>query len=349
MSSRFLIVKPSSLGDVLHAFPAVSALCRKTKGTADWLIHPAFAQLLCYLPCVERSIIFDRKALGSFGSFLPSYLKLRKELRQTKYDAVIDLQGLMRSAYFGSIAKAKIHAGPDDPREKAARFFYSKKIVRTPGQHAVVRNNEIIAGFLGLDVNKVHFSASLAVDPGFLLEAEDILAQEGIPEGKMFIGVAPGARWQSKCWPPTYFASVVKRLMERFPEAHVLLMGTNDEHPAAAAIRKLLDDPASATDLCGKTRLGPLVELIRKCSIFLCNDSGPMHIAAALNIPVVAPFGPTDPELTGPYSENSITIQPDLDCICCFNRVCPDMKCHQLLRPDTAANAAIDLMLNRKS
>ncbi len=342
---KVLIVKPSSLGDVLHAFPAVNALCRETGAKADWLIHPAFAPLLNYLTCVENVIPFDRQKLGSAGTFLPAYFKLRRELRKNRYDAVIDLQGLFRSAWFASMAKAPVHAGFAKPREGISTLFYNRKIKIPPETvHAVEKNNTLIAGVLGKRVTRMDFTCPIPIVEEYQAAAEELMQREGIDGGKILIGVAPGARWVTKCWPPSFYAKVLSKLARVVPDVRFLLLGTAEDHTAATAIRQKLSDPAMAYDLCGKTSMGELVELIRKCSLFFSNDSGPMHIAAILNVPTVAPFGATSPDLTGPYSENSIVIQPDLACIQCFQRHCKNMKCHTMIMPETAVNAALELL-----
>jgi len=337
MSDRLLIVKPSSLGDVLHAFPAVAALCRETGCRADWLIHPAFAPLLRYLPCVDRAILFERKKLGAVKTFVPAYLELRRELKREKYRAVIDFQGLLRSAMLGFTASAKTHAGV--PHEWVARPFYGRKLTVDPGHHALLRNNEAAAAFLGKAVDEIDFSFRLEPAAENVASAETLLKNTGIAGSKMLIGVAPGARWVTKQWPPEFFAKVIGALSERYPEAVFLLLGSQSDEDAAQTI--LACAPAGkAVDLCGKTTLGDLVELTRKCRLFLSNDSGPMHIAAALDVPVLALFGATSPVLTGPYTQKKTVLQPGLACEQCFERHCVKMTCHKAIEAERAVRAA---------
>lgn len=338
---RFLIVKPSSLGDVLHAFPAVHALCRETGGTADWLIHPAFAPVLKYLPEVGKTILFDRKGLGSFKMFLPTLLKLRKELKAEKYDAVIDLQGLFRSAWFAGMARSKVHAGPAKPREGCAKWFYNTKLEMDPGEHAVPRNNRAIAAFLKKTVDAVDFSCPLSPVPEYLETAERLMAEAGIPAGRKIIGIATGTRWVTKQWEPEFFAEIVNKLDGDYT---IMLLGTKADSTDAQKVKSLLKNPENAFDLCGRSGTGDLVELIRKCSLLLCNDSGPMHIGAALDVPVLAFFGPTSPELTGPYSKKANVLQPDLECIRCFHKKCADPRCHRGISAEKAAAMAAGML-----
>lgn len=344
-SSRFLIVKPSSLGDVLHAFPAVAALCRETGAKADWLIHPAFAPLLKYMPCVENTILFERKKLGKISSFFSTFSLLKKNLKQNNYDAVIDLQGLFRSALIAKFADAKIHAGPADPREGIAKIFYNRKFQQEKGIHALLKNNQAIAQFLEKNAADMDFSFTLPVVEENLRSAEKLLESANVSadEKKCLIGLAPGARWITKQWKPEFFAALINELKKRLPQAHFLLLGTADDIPAAETICAAVKE--NITSLCGKTTLGDLVELTRMCTLFVSNDSGPMHIAAALNVPVLALFGPTDPVLTGPFTERKTVLQPeDLPCIRCMKRQCGTMHCQDRILPAEAADRAIEMI-----
>lgn len=338
---KYLIVKPSSLGDVLHAFPAVSALAKyDPEAVIDWVVHPAFADLPKSLPFVRRVVLFDRKRLGKASSFFRAFLDLWKEIRAERYDAVLDLQGLLRSAVVGSLARGPFPCGPASPREGVARLFYRRRLSQGSAVHAVDVNNAMMKDFCrGADLD---FSFVLPSNPAFSAEAVELLASA--PESSFPpIAVAPGARWETKQWPPEFFAEVMDATAEKRPDASFLVLGSKDEAGAAHRIAERLRK-ARMIDLCGKTSLGGLIETIRGCSLLLCNDSGPMHVAAALKIPVVALFGPTDPEKTGPYCEKKSVLTPDSACIRCFKRYCAEMTCHASVEPHAAAAAVCRLL-----
>ena len=338
----FLILKPSSLGDILHAFPAVSALLRAYPGShADWLVCPAFADILRYLPGLRRTILFERKKLGSAASFLPAFYDLVRGLRGQRYDAVIDLQGLARSAFAGWLASARIHAGPAHPREGIASVCYSRKLQEGEKPHAVDRCNSMIADFLGR--RDLDFSFRMPVVPQFEQAALQLLPEGGGP----FCAVAPGARWDTKQWPASFFADSMHRLAALRPDMRFLILGSPGEKLLADDLRQRTAD-LSVENLCGRTSVGVLTELIRKASVLLCNDSGPMHIAAALEVPVVAVFGPTDPARTGPYSAKSSVLQASLPCISCFKRYCTEKTCQTKILPEAVAEQA-DLLIRKFS
>jgi len=204
---KFLLIKPSSLGDVLHAFPAVNALCRYFPDSqVDWVIHPAFAQLLDYLPCVHRKILFHRKEMGTLSGFFAEFPKFYRALRLERYDAVIDLQGLLRSAFFGFCAKSEIHAGPNVCKEMFARVFYNRRMCfTTMNQHALVKNNEMIQCLYpqaNLDFRYI-LPERVENKNSFRRVVSDVNGSWLSSLKK--IGIAPGARWESKTWEPEFF------------------------------------------------------------------------------------------------------------------------------------------------
>ncbi len=344
-NKRFLIVKPSSLGDILHAFPAVAALRRAyPDAVLDWVVNPAFEGLLDYMPGIDRRILFRRRELGKLKTFLPAFLSLRKEIRKRRYDAVIDLQGLMRSALTARLAAAREYYGPATGKEKLAKLCYTKKLSWPEDVlHAVERNCAMIRGIPGVEDANPDFE--LPVLTGKKENAEKLLKEAGF-EGKpetLLIAVAPGARWETKQWPPEFFAEVMRGIAARCGDAVFLLLGSPAEKEPAEKLKEAAGNGIAVLDLCGKTDLGELVELIRMADLLLCNDSGPMHIAAAAGTAVLALFGPTYPELTGPYCKRKKVFQPKLDCIKCFRKSCPDILCHRSISAGEVVGSALEL------
>ena len=339
---KVLIIKPSSMGDVVHAFPAVHALLAADPSlSVDWVIHPAFAELLDYLPGIRRKIFFRRAELGRFFSFFPAFRTLASEVRKERYDAVIDLQGLFRSALVGLLARGKCLFGPASARECPARFCYRKKLhFPADVRHAVEKNCAMIGEFSGLkDISPEYV---FPVVEKYAAKAGSMLREAGL-EGKRYIAVAPGARWHTKQWPPDFFAACLRLLAEKLPDRSFLVLGG----PAEKSLGESLAAAAAGLPLqnwCGRTSPGELTELIRSAELLFCNDSGPMHLAAAVGTPVAALFGPTDPALTGPYSRNSRVIRPELDCLACMRKQCETEKCHDAVSPRLAADQILELL-----
>lgn len=344
---RYLIVKPSSLGDILHAMPAVSALAKTAPDVAvDWVVKPVFAELPPYLPCVKRVILFHDKQFRSPFRFLPAVSRMRAELRRERYDAVIDLQGLIRSAFIGRLSGCPVRAGSASPREHFAVHFYTRLLKgrEKPG-HAVDVNNTMMKDFLGRE--DPDFSLDLPVNEQAAARARELVS--GAFGGTLpprFVVVAPGARWATKKWPAEFFLAVISSLARRDPGLKFLLAGTRDEAEDAAVILAKSEDLPVAS-VCGRTTVGELLETIRLSSLMICNDSGPMHIAAALGVPVAAMFGPTDPALTGPYCEKKSVFVPEIACNRCFLRYCKDSRCHDSIDPEAVAGASFNLLSKR--
>jgi lipopolysaccharide heptosyltransferase I len=336
---RILIIKPSSMGDVVHAFPAVYALMQEPDQTVDWVINPAFSELLDYLPGLGRKIFFRRRELGKITSFFPAAIELLRELRWKPYDAVIDLQGLFRSALVGLFAGGKRRYGPAAAREPLARLCYNRKL-HYPAhiRHAVEKNCAMIGEFSGRsDISPDYRLPKLEK---YASSADHLLEEHGLADSR-FIAAAPGARWETKQWPPEFFAACIGKTAENLPDVPFVLLGSPAEQPLCKKIAAAARN-ARTVDLSGKTTPGTLTEIIRRAALLLCNDSGPMHLAAAVGTPVTALFGPTDPGLTGPYGKNCRILQPDLNCIKCFHKNCPTEECHRKISPEAAASAIME-------
>ena len=319
-SGKILVIKPSSLGDIVHLFPALELLKREFPGKElDFAVHPAFAGILDLSPFpVRKKIIFDRKKLSSPATFFSSSRSLLRELRYEEYDLVIDFQGLFRSGFLSGISRSCITAGFTHPREKSAALFYNRKIDVEMEQHAVSRYAEL--------VNKL-------CDPKFPVpEVKLPIQTRGLPKlPEHFMVIVPCARWESKTFPPRLFADIATEALKHAPGTGVVIAGGKGDSLAAAEIMKFLPD---AVDLTGKTSLVQLVSVTALSDSVLTNDSGPMHIAALANTRVFALFGPTLPELTGPYgTEHLIFKNEGLPCSGCMKRFCPKGKeqpCHDI-------------------
>ena len=233
--SRILVVKPSSLGDILHVFPALQLL-RKHFPCAelDFLINPEFDALLDYSPFpVRRRIHFERRKLAGLLSGPAEFFKLVRALRRERYDLVVDFQGLFRSAFFAWIARHRAGAvcGFAAPREKAARFFYARRAaVKT--MHAVEKNVEL-ADFAAGSGEKV---------PDVEIPPPAVPSPVAERMRKPFVVVFPGARWPSKCFPAELFSGIMRRIGTAAPETAFILAGSGTDAPRAAAVLEKLPE-----------------------------------------------------------------------------------------------------------
>ncbi|WP_176015146.1 glycosyltransferase family 9 protein [Victivallis sp. Marseille-Q1083] len=338
---RILIIKPSSLGDIFHVFPAIALLRRQyPDAIIDWLVHPSFADALDYCPGgVDRKIFFHRRHLGRLSSFVPTAWRLLGELRRYKYDLIFDFQGLLRSALCGFAARGRQTVGWAAPREPAASRFYRHRIAASHAGHALEKNLDLVRTFCQLDPGAAA-ACPVPVQPDHRRKMLEKLKRLQIEPADRLIGVVPGARWSSKQFPAELFAQILKAIRAKDGEVKFLMLGSNDDMPAVQAIREHCDDPLLCS-LVGCTHIGEMIEAVRCCDLLLSGDTGPIHLAAAMEIPVFALFGSTDPVKTGPYGDIHHVYQAPLDCVKCMRRRCPHQMlpaCHQLDAPRIAAD-----------
>jgi len=324
---RILAVKPSSLGDIFHVFPALELLRRNfPEAELDYLVHPAFAEILDYSPFpVSRRILFRRKELGRPETMVPEFLNLVRELRRNRYDLIVDFQGLVRSALFAAAAKGGPVVGFAYPREPLARLGY-RRVFDAGAGHAVERNVRLVN--LLCEKNDPVPEPVPPENPGHAAELVKLI---GTPPEEL-VALLPGSRWETKKFPPSLFAEVIRQIHAARPKCVFAVLGAASDLPEQEAIRTAAGDGIPFLGLAGKTSLGVMMEALRRARLVVSNDSGPMHAAAALQRPVFGFFGPTDPEKTGPYGKHHHIYQLPLGCRKCLSRTCPETPppCHRL-------------------
>jgi lipopolysaccharide heptosyltransferase I len=330
--NKILIIKPSSLGDIFHSFAAMPLLQKAFPNARfDWFVRPEFKEAIAYCPVkINRTIDFPRTKLSKIKSFSKTFIQVRNDLRQEKYDLIIDFQGLMRSAIFTSLSRSAETAGFAHPKESLASLAYTHKVnIPKDCVHAIDRYIALSEAVTGLKASK-QLPCLPQVDE-FKDKLELILKKHNISQDDKLLGLIPGARWESKCWPPEFFSETAAKFLEKHPDYKVLIIGSPGDRAAA---EKIIAEASNKniTSIAGDTGIGEMVEAIRRCRFLISNDSGPIHIAAALYKTVFALFGPTDPGRTGPYGGFHYIFQKDLDCIKCLKRTCPlnSYRCHNL-------------------
>jgi len=320
---KILVIKLSSLGDLCHALPAVHAVRQGLGGTADWVTQPAYADLVRCFDDVQRVLVFPRRGWLAGG---PAFLRA---LRQERYDFVLDLQGLLKSALVARLARGARRVGPSFHREGAHLFYHDVAGARDKARHAVEELLDVVR-FLGLP----------APVPVFPLHVPRLELAAGRPR----IALIPCSRWPTKNWPVAHFVAAAQALRAA-TGATFFLAGAPEDRPACAAIAAALD--AAAVDRCGQTTLVELGSLLQEMDLVISVDSGPMHLAAALGTPVLALFGPTDPRRTGPYGpRHRVLTAADLGCRPCFADTCPDGKpdCMAGITPECVAATAAEML-----
>lgn len=344
--NRILLVKPSSLGDVVHALPVLHALRKRyPHAKIDWLIGSAFAPLLENNPDLSEPILFDRNKYGRRGfnvGVARDFARFSAALRRRRYDLVIDLQGLFRSGFLTWLTGAPVRIGFADARE-AAVCFYTHKLPLVPiNTHAVDRNMRM-GQMLGFAFEPVHFEFGL--DETVRTETSQLLRESGIADSQSFFAVAPGARWETKRWPASYFVQAIELIRQQSGIRCVLTGGPDD---AVLCDQIAKESGLKTVSLAGKTSIRQMIAVLERAALVLCLDSAPMHIAAALGRPLICLTGPTNPARTGPYRRSQDALRLSLPCSPCYFRKlsqCPhDHRCMKELGVEDVCARAVSLL-----
>lgn len=314
---KILVVKPSSLGDIVHSLPVLNALSRcHPQATIDWVIARGFESLLENHPMIHRLWIIKKdswKKIRNAKQTVREITILLRELKREKYDLVVDLQGLLRSGVIAAATGSPFRIGFQEAREGSG-VFYTHAVHGGRNIHAVDRYLKIVT-HLGCDASDVRFPLpSLEGNPPrtSYFASPDALQR--------YVVLVPGARWKTKRWPAQRFGKLAASLPIKS-----IVVGSKSDVDIANEIVSLSN--GQAVSFAGKTDLKDVIGIMRGAQFVVSNDSGPMHIAAAIGTPVFAIFGPTAAQQTGPYGEGHSVIRSDIPCAPCFKRSCDDMRC----------------------
>jgi len=336
--ANILLIKLSAVGDVVHTIPVLHKLRRRyPKARLDWLVTPAIGELLRHHPAITNIIEFARDEWTTPWRLAPfaSYARLARQLRAANYDLVVDMHGQFRTALLTLATGAPARIGFDRPRasvwDASPRKFpdqarrhawqgaregswlaYTHHIaVPTLDLHAVDRYLNV-GPILGLEQGAADFS--FPIPQAASLRVEALLRRHGIGGADLLV-LAPGTLWETKRWGNAKFAEVARHFMAT--GFAVALIGSDRERGDCAEVARLAP---GAINFAGETKLSELAALIYRSTVNVTNDSGPMHLAVALERPVVSIFGPTDPVWIGPYRRTDAVLQADLPCSPCYLR-----------------------------
>jgi len=307
---KILIIKPSSLGDIVLALPALTALHRSfPDAKISWLVRPAFAPLLENHPHLDEIITFNRKFLGKawfHPGALAALVSLIGRLRRGGFDAVFDLQGLFRTAFFARLSGCKRRFGMANARE-LGHLFYTDKVAQDPSCKHLVDYYLKIVRAAGADGHTPEFV--LPRDSGAAESVKRLLACHGIRDDNYAV-LVPGSAHEDKCWPIERFAELAEKISSRFGLS-IVATGTEPEAGVVEELRGKASVPIA--NLAGRTSLSELIAVQRSARLVVSNDTGPGHIAAAAGVPLVLIFGRSNPVRVGPYGRTHciVAIEPE--------------------------------------
>ncbi|MFA5779805.1 MAG: lipopolysaccharide heptosyltransferase II [Elusimicrobiota bacterium] len=298
---KLLIIQTAFLGDVVLTIPLIQAAKKYLKAQISVICIPSTKNILEGHPSIDEIIIFDKKNLEK--GFFP-LIKFIKKLKEKKFNAVVIPHPSFKSGLISYLAAIPERIGFSN---SAGRFFFTDKIFFDKNKHQLERYLDLLKHFgveAGEEKTEIHIDGK---DEKF---ADDIL-----PKDKIIFGINPGSVWATKRWPAEKYAELSDKISKELG-GQIVIFGGSDDIKTAAKVEKNMKQ--RAINIAGKTTIKQLAASIKRCRVFITNDSGPMHISALLNIPVVAIFGPTVKQFGFfPYSKKAIVVEKNVPCKPC--------------------------------
>jgi lipopolysaccharide heptosyltransferase I len=317
---NILVVRLSSMGDLVHTLPAVAALRKRfPDARIDWLVESRHRDVLLDNPDIDSILEVD--TLGWRRKLLSprTWRELRDALhgiRERRYDFVLDLQGTMKSAVSAFLARSKrrIGFGSDHLKERMAALLYTERVSANGEPPHVIDRHLRLLRALDVETNERRFS--LPAPEAAEAAANRELARLGLAS---FAVLNPGGSWVTKRWSPSRFGELARELERRWKLPSLVVWGPGEE----ALAREVVETSEGAARLAPETSLRELLPYIRKARLFVSGDSGPLHLASACGVPAVGIFGPTDPARNGPFGEGDEVVWKHVACSPCYKQRCP--------------------------
>lgn len=307
---RVLIIKTSSLGDVIHTLPALTDAAHAIPGIRfDWVVEEGFAEIPSWHPAVDQVIpVAIRRWRKNVWQTIKSgeWKAFKQRVRERKYDLVIDAQGLVKSAWLTRYVKAPV-AGLDrySAREGWASRFYDRRLSVATGQHAVERVRQLFAMALAYDLPEGIGNYGLDLE------------RLQLPPAAPYVVFLHGTTWATKHWPEAYWRELAERMGRRKLEVR-LPWGNPAEKARADRIAQGLNN----CQVLPKLNLAGVARVLAAAKACVAVDTGLGHLAAALDVPTISLFGPTNPGLTGAYGRTQIHQASDWPCAPCLQKKC---------------------------
>jgi heptosyltransferase I len=342
---NILIVKLSAIGDVIHTLPALNAIRQQyPRARITWLVEEAAAGLLEGHPALDRVLVSRRKRWlkGLAGPERSLHVRMvfafLRELRDTRYDMILDFQAALKGGILIALAKGgrKIGFAQGLEHQEHSYLFLNEKVPAVNMEiHALTRSLMLI-GQVGIPADRIEYNLPVSDRDRDAINA--MLTAAGVARRSRLVAINPVAQWESKLWDNAKFAALADLLIERY-DVPVVFSGGPADRPVIAAITARMRHPA--LNCAGQTSLMELAALYERATLLVSTDTGPMHLGAAVGLPVVALFGPTAPWRTGPFGAGHRVVRTDCGCAPCFQRRCVTANCMSKITVEKVA-AEID-------
>ena len=319
-SPRILIIRLSSLGDILHTLPAFASL-RATfpEASIEWLAAKKSAFLLGTVPGIDSLHLIDTSSLLRFPLDRAAWggtWRLVRDVRSRRFDLVLDFQGLLKTAFLSIISGSTTRIGfsKELVRERPAHWFYNRRLEKPREQVHVLTLNRMLAELAGS--GPVSSPVDFAVSAADTAYVDSLLERERLKE---FVVINPGGGWPTKRWDPLRYGRLARRIQEELRIPVVVTTGPGEE----SFFRDIAEGCGQPLPRHFPVSFLQLIPLLRKARLFIGGDTGPFHLACALGTPVLGIFGPTSPVRNGPWTDGEEVVVRKLPCSFCYGRTCP--------------------------
>lgn len=345
---KIAIVKLSAIGDVIHALPVAAALRQRyPQAHLTWIVERKSRDILDGCPDLDEVLIFDKARwiheLPYPHRTIPVLWQIRqfiRKMRQAHFDLVIDLQGLLKSGLLTWLTGSSIRLGfaPDFCRESGSALFTNYRVSPSEqGLHIIDQYLSVVKD-LGIDTSTKTFHLSIPEEDKTYIE--NFLKKKNLnPSAPLFI-INPGAGWVTKQWGEERYAQLADRIVTEI-EGTVLFLWGPSELSMVKSIQKKMHSPSLRS--C-PTTLKQSMALIKRAHFFIAGDTGPLHLAAALNIPCIGIYGPSSSQRNGPYGTIHKVVQSEVSCRGCFRRLCDHWECMKSIPVDRVMESIGELL-----
>lgn len=330
---KFLIVRLSSLGDIIHTLPAFSALRRNFPGARiAWVVEKNGSEILDLVPGLDKIIVIDKKNwLGSIKN-----IKGRDQV-------ALDFQGLVKSGLLSFLSRSRRRIGfhRKNCKEPLASLFYTERLEPLPEEeiHVIAKNLRLLT-CLGIKEERFEFPILIPDELGAAIEKK--LGEVGLAKGQRLILYNVGAAWETKRWFPEKWSELIGQV--RFDDSFPLLLwGNEPEKELALAVKERTGVP-----LAPFLSIKEVIALVRRASLLVSGDTFALQAACALSVPVVGLFGPTNPRRNGPFLPRDKVVFDQLDCNPCYKTSCSTLDCLHKITSEDAARAVRDVWLSHE-
>lgn len=323
---RILIRATNWIGDSIMSLPALEEIRKNfPEAHISVLLRPWVRPIFESHPCIDEIMVYDKK--GGMNRRLLEMIRVIRMLKNRGFDMAILFQNAFEAVLITFLSGIRIRLGLDTD---GRGFLLTHPVKRRGRQHHIKNYLDILKG-IGIETEET--DPVLYIKDEYISKAKAVLKGHNVNPGEYLVGLAPGAIYgPAKRWPAEHFAIIGDWIIEKW-RSKVVIMGSSKELDICAHVERLMKN--KPVNLCGKTNLGISMGIIRTCNMFISNDSGLMHVSAALGVPTIAIFGSTDPLATGPRGKYFRIIKRNIHCSPCLKKECPyNLECLYSILPE---------------